>query len=462
MSGPKLSEYELAEIRRQAEIKLIEEARLAAEEERRRQEEARKERMRLELMQVIGEKVENVKRLRSQIGEIEDYYETAGRIGDISEVVTLVNSLLEVADKALDLKKDYAATLDSASKSAETLNKVEEKLKSELDNIIKIREDWINKNTEAIRAEIGDLFKKDHSKKQTEITEPQKLTEDDNKEKVFVEEGLEYLEQITSEWENEAAIMAEAEGIKKVLENLSSLGDYRGAADYYRKKEKGLNNAIKELEAKRQQLEDEFEKAKISYEAMCEIANVMPMNLESLTASEETIRSLTEERIKVEADFLALREKQIIKEELDAVMDELGYDVIATKETTKKSGKVVNEKVFAYDEGCAINFIEANGQLTMEVVGVDTSTREPSYEESVYLESEMESFCSLHKEIEEKLKQRGVVVKHRIQINPPSREYAQILNISEYEQKKEHVSMIQGIQRSKKKQTSATSYQTMN
>lgn len=455
MSGPKLSEYELAELRRQEEARRI--AEMRKQEEARRREEKR-----LEFVKIIDEKAESVRLLRSQICEIKSYYDGASKICDISEVVALVNLLSDATDRALNFEKDYASTLEKATQTKDNISKAEERLKVELEKIVKIKEEWINQNAEVIRAEIGDLFKKDHSKKPKNNASSQDESDADMMEKAFVEESIDYLEQIASEWDVEPSIKADAEGIKKVLNNLSSLGDYKGAADYYRKKRNSFEKAIETLKAKHEELEEKFDKAKISYEAMCEIANVEPMGMDALTVSEESIRTLTEERIKIESEFLALREKQIVKEELDAVMDELGYDVVATKETTKKSGKIVSEKVYAFDEGCAIDFIEANGQLTMEVVGVDTSTREPSFEESVYLESEMESFCSLHKEIEEKLKQRGVVVKHRIQINPPSREYAQILNISEYEQKKEYVSMIQGIQRSKKKQTSATNYQTMN
>jgi hypothetical protein len=90
---------------------------------------------------------------------------------------------------------------------------------------------------------------------------------------------------------------------------------------------------------------------------------------------------------------------------------------------------------------------QAGGQITMEVVGVDTSDRIPTEEESVYLENEMVSFCAVHQQVEELLKERGIVLAERIQKNPPSRVYAQILNINDYEQKQAHISMIQSVNR---------------
>ena len=85
----------------------------------------------------------------------------------------------------------------------------------------------------------------------------------------------------------------------------------------------------------------------------------------------------------------------------------------------------------------------------MEVVGLDTSTRMPEEAEQDYLEEEMVSFCSAHKEIEEKLKERGIVLKDRIQLNPPSKEYAKILNVTGYERKTDNISMIQERSRGK-------------
>ena len=45
----------------------------------------------------------------------------------------------------------------------------------------------------------------------------------------------------------------------------------------------------------------------------------------------------------------------------------------------------------------------------------------------------METFCEDFGEIERRLAEKGVVLRNRIQRLPPNVEYAQILNVSDYE-----------------------------
>ena len=174
---------------------------------------------------------------------------------------------------------------------------------------------------------------------------------------------------------------------------------------------------------------------------------------------EDTARWYEEKRIETEAALLEEREKQIICSELGNIMEELGYHVIAEKETVRKSGKHIKENIFSFGEGTAVNITEAGGQITMEVVGLDTSTRMPEEAEQDYLEEEMVSFCSAHKEIEKKLKERGIVLKNRLQLNPPSKEYAKILNVTAYDRKTENISMIQERSRGKRKAAAVTAVQ---
>jgi hypothetical protein len=201
----------------------------------------------------------------------------------------------------------------------------------------------------------------------------------------------------------------------------------------------------RKLEQERFRREEELRRRKdaenaqrISYEAACELAGVQ-------AAKESDEEWLKQETVRIEALLLEQREKQIIREEIEQVMEQLGYTVIGEKDTTRKSGRTVHEEVYSYGEGTAINVTEADGQITMEVVGVDTSDRVPTEAESEYLEEEMVSFCGVHTQVEQLLEERGIVLSRRIQKNPPSREYAQILNINDYEQKQTHISMIQSV-----------------
>ena len=49
----------------------------------------------------------------------------------------------------------------------------------------------------------------------------------------------------------------------------------------------------------------------------------------------------------------------------------------------------------------------------------------------------MSEFCGNFQEIEKRLKEKGVVLANRISMLPPVEDYAQIINISEYEMTEE-------------------------
>ena len=68
----------------------------------------------------------------------------------------------------------------------------------------------------------------------------------------------------------------------------------------------------------------------------------------------------------------------------------------------------------------------------MEPAGIDTTDRQPTDAESNLLCTEMENFCVAFSEFEKRLAEKGVISKH-ISLLPPTSEYAQIININDYE-----------------------------
>ena len=68
----------------------------------------------------------------------------------------------------------------------------------------------------------------------------------------------------------------------------------------------------------------------------------------------------------------------------------------------------------------------------------------------------MEQFCTDFKEIEKKLLAKGVVLAERISLLPPNAEYAQIINIADYEMTAEAEKL-----QTKKQRRTATKLKTM-
>lgn len=133
-----------------------------------------------------------------------------------------------------------------------------------------------------------------------------------------------------------------------------------------------------------------------------------------------------------------LEEQRHISESLDEVMREMGYHVVGSREVVKKSGRKFRNELYHFSEGAVVNITyAANGQISMELGGVDTCDREPSEAECVALCDEMSEFCGDFQEIEKRLKEKGVILANRISMLPPVEEYAQIINISDYEMTEE-------------------------
>ena len=149
----------------------------------------------------------------------------------------------------------------------------------------------------------------------------------------------------------------------------------------------------------------------------------------------ETLRMEVEN---LEKQCEQLEEQRHISESLDEVMREMGYHVVGSREVVKKSGRKFRNELYHFSEGAVVNITyAANGQISMELGGVDTCDREPSEAECVALCDEMTEFCGDFQKIEKRLKEKGVVLANRISMLPPVEDYAQIINISGYEMTEE-------------------------
>lgn len=148
----------------------------------------------------------------------------------------------------------------------------------------------------------------------------------------------------------------------------------------------------------------------------------------------DRMESLKQEVKELEKQCEQLEEQRHISESLDEVMCDMGYHVVGSREVIKKNGRKFRNQLYLFWEGTVVNITYAsNGQISMELGGVDTCDREPMEAECTVLCDEMSGFCGDFQEIEKRLKEKGVVLANRISMLPPVEEYAQIINISDYE-----------------------------
>ena len=161
------------------------------------------------------------------------------------------------------------------------------------------------------------------------------------------------------------------------------------------------------------------------------MAGEIAQDFEIAPATIEKIKSeINRLREKIDSDA----EKFYISSCIDEVMAEMGYNVLGSREVTKKSGRHFKSEIFSYSDGTAVNVTASDsGQIVMELCGLDEVDRTPNFAESEKLCQDMENFCEDFTEIERRLAEKGVVLRQRIQKLPPNAEYAQILNVNDYE-----------------------------
>lgn len=179
----------------------------------------------------------------------------------------------------------------------------------------------------------------------------------------------------------------------------------------------------------------EFEELEAEYKILCADAHITP---KMFTMSESGIAELKAEISKLEAEALENSEQEYIAEAIDEVMEEMGYDLIGSREVTKKSGKRFRDELYTFSEGTAVNIRYDNqGKIAMELGGIDKTDRLPSSSEASRLEDEMVAFCDKFTEFEKRLAAKGIICKNRVRHLPPKAEYAQIINSSDYDMKTE-------------------------
>ena len=177
-------------------------------------------------------------------------------------------------------------------------------------------------------------------------------------------------------------------------------------------------------------LYEETAPLRIEYKVVCDMVGEPEKPFE---ISQAAIQNIKAEIARLREKIARDDEKSYISKCLDEVMSDMGYDVIGHREVTKKSGGHFKSELFSYEDGTAVNVtLSDDGHITMELCGLDDSDRLPEADESERLCEHMESFCEDFGEIERRLAEKGVVLRSRIQRLPPSVEYAQILNVSDY------------------------------
>lgn len=219
--------------------------------------------------------------------------------------------------------------------------------------------------------------------------------------------------------------------ITETLSKIDSIDDEAFLKNYSSVTVVPLVKRCKQYLSEYETCHEEFEQLYAEYIALCNLYFYVAQEYPCCNASIEILKAEIK-RIKETVD--ADDEQAYISDCLDEVMEEMGYTVIGSREVTKKTGKHFRNELYTYGEGTAVNVTySSDGKIAMELGGIDATDRLPNDHETSVLCDSMKQFCDDFKEIENRLLAKGVILADRISLLPPSAEYAQIINTTDYQ-----------------------------
>lgn len=218
--------------------------------------------------------------------------------------------------------------------------------------------------------------------------------------------------------------------IRSALEHLANITDSAYLSSFDAVTVKALFKDIEAFSAEQDRLEKEFNELHARYKVLCQMAGV---ESEEFAFSESATELITSRINTLEQDVYKQQEQAYISDCVDEVLQEMGYELIGSREVKKRSGKRFKNELFTFNEGTAVNVTYSpDGQIAMELGGLSREDRIPTNEESSVLTEDMETFCGEFAEFERRMLAKGIALGNRIAISPPSAEYATIINLNDY------------------------------
>ena len=191
-----------------------------------------------------------------------------------------------------------------------------------------------------------------------------------------------------------------------------------------------LEKECRSYAALRESIGGEYDRLLAEYHALCGEKGITPQAVPFAPGADGRLSALVSG---LEAEILGEREQCYISASIDEVMEDMGYRLVGGRSVVKKSGRRFRSELYSFSEGTVVNVTYSDsGSITMELGGTDTADRLPDDEETARLTEDMRSFCGKFREFERRLAEKGVTAEH-ISLLPPEADYAQVINISDYD-----------------------------
>lgn len=453
LSGPKKSAYQIQREQEEAIRRRLEEERKRKEEERRRLEQERRERERQENLRAISENKTVLKEWNGNLSKLKDRWIMLGASG---EELDLCDALVSQIQFLISRKFDESK-LETVKKERQLLADYMEENKSIIHQLLEKTNQMENAQSEKLSQALDDIIKQADQQKSIinkTIQEPGKADET-----VKIRELWNKIYEEIKEMEEQRAFSKKyytfIESAKKMLQNYQKYKSYVLLLDYYSGEFQSLRKKFKNYMYDYNRYKEPFFEAYNSYISLCSMVGeeAKAFAFEPEKAA-DMLDNLQAEIKRLEEIALEQRKEAYIRNAIAEVMEEMGYEILASKDITKKSGKQIKKSIFKYGEGSGIQVIDDNGSITMEVVGFNRGNdRLASDEETDFLLDEQKDFCNSFAIMEEKLKKKGV---NRVPIMhmQPAKEHAKLINLDNYNSNKENITLVN--ERTAKKKRAAS------
>ena len=410
MSGPKTSRYTLTAAQRRA----LQEQRRRELEEQRRRERISKAKSKLAVLSAKTYGLSNI--TEEALDQARLLNE---RTGSDNGFAVLKNQLSENTG-------NLVASIEKANKSdsVELLEKAVREAQQAFDELSKMRgklDGLISKNKQELRKDIMNSLDSVADVDFSKIQSPAERQLEQRKDEI-----ANNLSNLLSPILNDEL----HDSIEKALKHLDEIDNPDFLSNFNAMTVATLEKKCREYTALRQEIGDEYDDLIIRYTVLCKEQKIIPQNIAFERGAVEKLDSLITELEKA-AD--SADEQSYISRCIDEVMEDMGYKLVGNRSVTKKSGRHFRNELYSFSEGTAVNVTYSdNGNITMELGGVDTKDRMPDTLETERLTEDMRSFCGQYREFERRLAEKGVVSNH-ISLLPPEPVYAQVINVSDYD-----------------------------
>lgn len=410
MSGPKTSRYTLTAAQRRA----LQEQRRRELEEQRRRERISKAKSKLAVLSAKTYGLSNI--TEEALDQARLLNERTG--GDNGFAV--LKNILSENDS------NIVASIEKANKSdsVELLEKAVREAQQAFDDLSKLRgklDGVISKNKQELRKDIMNSLDSVADVDFSKIQSPAERQLEQRKDEI-ANNLSDLLSPILNDELNDS--------IEKALKHLDEIDNPDFLSNFNAMTVAPLEKKCREYTALRQEIGDEYDDLMIRYTVLCKEQKIIPQNIAFERGAVEKLDSLITELEKA-AD--SADEQSYISRCIDEVMEDMGYKLVGNRSVTKKSGRHFRNELYSFSEGTAVNVTYSdNGNITMELGGVDTKDRMPDTLETERLTEDMRSFCGQYREFERRLAEKGVVSNH-ISLLPPEPVYAQVINVSDYD-----------------------------